>query len=114
MKTGFALVGAGLFGERHAQAYSRHPAVDFISVCDLDESRAQQIAAKYNAHSFTTQYWELLTNPDIQAVSIATPDHLHREIAIAFAQAGKALVGRKTAGNHSRRRRSDRLCRTRK
>ena len=25
MQKGFALVGAGLFGERHAQAYSRHP-----------------------------------------------------------------------------------------
>ena len=41
MTTGFALVGAGLFGERHAQAYSRHPLVDFAAVCDLDEARAQ-------------------------------------------------------------------------
>ena len=43
MTTGFALVGAGLFGERHAQAYSRHPLVDFAAVCDLDEARAQRL-----------------------------------------------------------------------
>jgi predicted dehydrogenase len=92
MKTGFALVGAGLFGERHAQAYSRHPEVDFVSVCDLDLSRAQQIAGKYNARSYTSDYKELLSNPDIQAVSIATPDHLHREISVAFAEAGKHLL----------------------
>ena len=46
-KTGFALIGAGLFGERHAQAYSRHHAVDFVAVCDLNLPRAEQIAERY-------------------------------------------------------------------
>ena len=45
MTTGFALIGAGLFGERHAQAYSRHPLVDFASVCDLDEGLRVFVAA---------------------------------------------------------------------
>ncbi len=92
MKKGFALIGAGIFGERHAQALSRHPSVDFIAVCDLNGERAKQIAEKYNARGYTTDFKELLSNPEIEAVSIATPDHLHREVAVAFAEAGKHLL----------------------
>ncbi|MCS6846091.1 MAG: Gfo/Idh/MocA family oxidoreductase [Anaerolineae bacterium] len=92
MTTGFALIGAGLFGERHAQAYSRHHAVDFVAVCDLNADRAQTIAAKYGARSWTTDYHDVLANPDVRAVSIATPDHLHREVAVACAEAGKHLL----------------------
>ena len=92
MQHGFALVGAGIFGERHAQAYSRHPAVDFVAVCDLDEERAQAIAAKYGARGYTTDFRELVSNPEIAAVSIATPDHLHLDPAVACAAAGKHLL----------------------
>jgi predicted dehydrogenase len=91
-KKGFALVGAGIFGERHAQAYSRHPGVDFVAVCDLNGQRAAQIAERYGARSHTSDFTELLNNPEIEAVSIATPDHLHKDVAIAFAQAGKHLL----------------------
>jgi len=92
MKTGFALIGAGLFGERHAQAYSRHPDVDFVAVCDLDGVRAQTIAERYGAGRAVTDYHELLADPAVKAISVATPDHLHRDIAIACAAAGKHVL----------------------
>lgn len=91
-KTGFALIGAGLFGERHAQAYSRHPAVDFVGVCDLNGERAREVAEKYGARFHTIDYRELLANPAIAAVSVATPDHLHRDVAVACAAAGKHIL----------------------
>lgn len=91
-KPGFALIGAGTFGERHAQAYSRHPFVDFVAVCDVNGARAQEIAERYGVRRHTSDYRELLTDPEITAVSIATPDHLHREVAVAFANAGKHLL----------------------
>ncbi len=92
MAVGFALIGAGLFGERHAQAYSRHPAADLVAVCDLDAERARAIAEKYGARYWTTDYRTVLADPDVHAVSIATPDHLHRDVAIAGAAAGKHLL----------------------
>lgn len=92
MKTGFALIGAGIFGERHAQAYSRHAAVDFVSVCDLNGARAAEIAERYGARKSVTDYAEVLSDPEVVAVSIATPDHLHREVAVAAAQAGKHIL----------------------
>ncbi|NJN17463.1 MAG: Gfo/Idh/MocA family oxidoreductase [Oscillochloris sp.] len=91
-QTGFALVGAGLFGERHAQAYSRHHAARFVAVCDLDRDRAETVAARYGAAYATADLSRVLADPAITAVSIATPDHLHRAIAVAAAAAGKHLL----------------------
>ncbi len=91
-KTGFALIGAGLFGERHAQAYSRHHAVDFVAVCDLDAGRGAAIAARYGAGRATTSLADVLNDPAIKAVSIATPDHAHRDVAVACARAGKHIL----------------------
>jgi predicted dehydrogenase len=91
-KTGFALVGAGLFGQRHAQAYSRHPAVDFVAVCDLNEERARRTAEQYGARMWYTSLAEMLRRPDIAAVSVATPDNAHRAVAVTVAEAGKHLL----------------------
>lgn len=91
-KTGFALIGAGLFGERHAQAYSRHHAVDFAAVCDLDATRAATIAERYGAGRATANLASVLNDPAIAAVSIATPDHAHRDVAVACARAGKHIL----------------------
>ena len=90
--TGFALVGAGVFGQRHAQAYSRHPAVDFAGVCDLDGERARTVAAQYGASTVYTNLDELLANPDVVAVSVATPDYAHKDVALACARAGKHIL----------------------
>jgi predicted dehydrogenase len=89
---GFALIGAGLFGERHAQAYSRHHAVNFAAVCDLNLERAEAVAAKYGAGYATDDLQRVLADPAIAAVSTATPDHLHRDVAVAAAAAGKHLL----------------------
>ncbi|MCA1554548.1 MAG: Gfo/Idh/MocA family oxidoreductase [Chloroflexi bacterium] len=91
-RAGFALVGAGVFGTRHAQAYSRHPSVDFVAVCDLDRERARSVAEQYGAPNVYAHIDELLADPHVVAVSIATPDHAHREVALACAQAGKHIL----------------------
>lgn len=92
VKTGFALVGAGLFGERHAQAYSRHHLVDFAAVCDLDAGRAERMATTYGARRHTTHLADVLADPEIVAVSVATPDPFHRDVAVAAAEAGKHIL----------------------
>jgi predicted dehydrogenase len=89
---GFAVVGAGLFGERHAQAYQRHPSADFVAVCDLDDSRARRLAESYGAQRWTTDLKSVLDDPAVHAVSVVTPDHEHRAIAVAAATAGKHVL----------------------
>ncbi len=92
-KTGFAVIGAGIVGGAwHAYVYSQLPQAELVAVCDLDEGRARDIAQKYNVPHVYADYRELLANPAVQAVSIATPDFAHRDIAVAAAQAGKHIL----------------------
>ncbi|KRA95577.1 hypothetical protein ASD83_18165 [Devosia sp. Root685] len=92
MKKGFALIGAGLFGQRHAQAYQRHPLVDFKYVCDLDAARAKSVAETYGAAAYTTDFNEIMADPEVVAVSVATPDPAHRDAVVAAARAGKHIL----------------------
>jgi len=89
---GFGVIGTGIFGENHALVYSRLPEAELVAVCDIDAERAKAVAEKYGARTHYTDYQELLKNPDIQAVSVATPDFAHRDIAVAAAQAKKHIL----------------------
>lgn len=91
-RVGFGVIGAGLFGENHALVYSRLPGVELVAVCDQNEERAREVAARYQARTHYADYQGLLANPEIRAVSIATPDFAHAEIALAAAQAGKHIL----------------------
>jgi predicted dehydrogenase len=88
----FALIGSGVFGEVHAKAYSSHPEAELAAVCDLRAERAAEIASKYGARRSCTDWREIASDPDIEAVSVATPDFAHTEIALALAGAGKHLL----------------------
>lgn len=91
-KNGFGVIGTGIFGENHALVYSRLPEAELVAICDIDVERAKAVAEKYGARTYYTDYQELLKNPDIQAVSVATPDFAHRDIAVAAAQANKHIL----------------------
>lgn len=88
----FALVGAGLFGEVHAKAYSTHPEAELAAVCDLNADRAKEIASRYGAGKSGTDWREIALDPKIDAASVATPDFAHAEIAIGLARAGKQIL----------------------
>lgn len=91
-KIGYGLIGGGLWGETHAQLISSHPLATLVAVCDVVEERAQKIAEKYGARRYYTDLYEMLENPDIQAVGIVTPDFTHCEPFIAACQAGKHIL----------------------
>ena len=91
-RVGFGVIGAGLFGENHALVYSRLPGVELVAVCDQNAERAREVATRYGARAHYTDYQQLLADPNIRAVSIATPDFAHAEIAMAAAEAGKHIL----------------------
>ena len=99
-KAGFGVIGVGIVGGAwHAHVYHHMPGADLVAVCDLNAERASEIGDKYAVAHVYTDYRELLARPDIAAVSIATPDFAHREIAVAAAEAGKHILVEKTAGD---------------
>ena len=92
-RTGFGLIGAGIVGGAwHAHVYHHMPRAELVAICDLNLARAQEVAERYGVKHVTSDYRDLLARQDIAAVSIATPDFAHREIAVAAAQAGKHIL----------------------
>lgn len=88
---GFGVIGAGLWGQAHAEVYATHPNSKLIAICDLNMKLAQSVAGKYRVKAYNTVE-QLLADPQIEAVGIATPDFAHRDPAVAAAEAGKHIL----------------------
>ncbi len=94
-KPGFGLIGCGTWGAVHARTYRASPYACFVEVCDQNTERAAQCAQQYGVDKYSTDWRDLLANPDIDAVSIATPDFAHSEIILAAIEAGKDVLAEK-------------------
>ena len=89
-----AVIGTGGMGSGHTRGLvNRKDAdnLDVIQVCDVYRRRLNNNIKTIGkgADSGTMRYEEVLDNPDVDAVVIATPDHWHTKIAIEAMEAGK-------------------------
>ena len=84
------IVGAGIWGRNHALALSSHPPGEVAIICDTDAARARQLAEEHGC-AWTTSLDEL-AGSDVQAVTIATPDHLHTAPTLLMLAAGKHVL----------------------
>jgi len=75
-----AVVGIGYWGPNLVRNFSNLPEVKIESVCDLDSRRLSNLASKYPDIKMTTHLEEILDNPKIEAVVVATPAETHRTI----------------------------------
>ena len=90
---GYGIIGVGIWGQLHARVLSESAEkVHLVAVCDLDGERARQVADQYHIPRVYTSYQELLQNPEVEAVSVATPDFAHGPPALAVLQAGRHLL----------------------
>ena len=86
---GCGVIGLGVRGKEILASLSRLPLASTAAICDTYEpflTRAKEIAP--NAAAFA-DYKQLLEKKEIEAVFVATPTHLHKEIVLAALQAGK-------------------------
>ena len=93
------LIGYGFMGRTHSNAYKR--VNDFFevtyrpvlkAVCGRSSDNARAFAEKWGYESVETDWRKLIERKDIDAIDICTPNNTHAEIAIAAAQAGKAVL----------------------
>lgn len=91
-KIGFGIIGAGIWGEAHARVYSTHPLARLVAVSDIVESKAQNLAKKYGAQRYYTDFRRLVEDPEVEAIAIVTPDFAHRDPFVAAVEAGKHVI----------------------
>ncbi|MGD6879867.1 Gfo/Idh/MocA family protein [Bacillus infantis] len=86
------VIGCGSIAKhRHLPEYHLNGRAEIMAVCDIVEERAMDMAALYHAEAYTS-YEDLLANPEIDAVSVCTPNYLHAPISIAALKAGKHVL----------------------
>lgn len=84
-----AIIGCGRIASLHAAGYRDHPHARLVAVCDRDEAAARRCRDEWGAEKVCFDYEAVLADPDVNAVEILLPHHLHREVAVAALQAGK-------------------------
>lgn len=89
---GVGIIGAGIMGRNHAASFRSDRRTRLVGVASVPLESAAALAADYDAPFHCSDYRELLARPDIELVTIATPDHLHSEICAAVAKAGKHFM----------------------
>ena len=85
------IIGAGFIGELHGEAVRQIPGVNILGVCRTNKNELEKFALKFQAKAYQ-DYKSLLAEKDIDIVVIATPHHLHTDIAVEAAQAGKHIM----------------------
>jgi predicted dehydrogenase len=101
----FGIIGCGLMGREFASAAARwlhltgmraRPRI--VAVCDTNQSLMDWFTANLGPLQTSTEYRDLLANPDIDAIYCAVPHVLHAKLYPAILAAGKHLLGEKPFG----------------
>ncbi|MGA2866592.1 MAG: Gfo/Idh/MocA family oxidoreductase [Verrucomicrobiota bacterium] len=102
----FGIIGCGLMGREFASAAARwchllKPAArpEIVAVCNRSPAPFDWFRQNFpGLGQFTHDYRELLANGEVEAVYMALPHHLHREVCCAAIAAGKHLMAEKPVG----------------
>ena len=84
------VIGLGV-GARHIASYQAHARCTVVAICDFDTRRLQEVGAQHPGLRLTTQAADILTDPQIDVVSIASYDNYHSEQVLAAVKAGKHI-----------------------
>lgn len=92
MAVGLGIIGLGHWGPNYLRIFSGMEDVQVIACADLDEARHQKLKHSHPSTQFTRKAEDILNDPKISAVIIATPTSTHRELAKAALAKGKDLL----------------------
>lgn len=90
----FGIIGCGRISKIHTAVISELNGAELTAVCDIVRERAEAYAQKLNCEVYT-DYREMLKKKDIDVINICTPTHMHAQMAIDAAEAGKHVVSEK-------------------
>lgn len=97
-KVKVAVIGCGnIANAAHIPAYMKNPDVEIKWFCDILPERAEAAVKKYGCGTAVKDYHVVLNDPEVEAVSVCTPNNVHAPISIDFLRAGKDVLCEKPA-----------------
>ncbi|MFD4958797.1 Gfo/Idh/MocA family protein [Microbacterium sp. NPDC058389] len=87
-----AVIGAGYWGPNLARNFRASPDWNLAAICDLDLVRATRVADGVGGAHVTPRLEDVLADPGIDAVAVATPARTHHRIVLAALEAGKHVI----------------------
>ncbi len=94
-----AFVGVGRIADLHYPGYKNNKRARLYALCDTNAKLLEQRRKQWNVKVVHTDYNELLSDPDIDAVEILTPHALHEAMVVAASKAGKHIALQKPMTN---------------
>ncbi|MGI6005702.1 MAG: Gfo/Idh/MocA family protein [Christensenellales bacterium] len=99
-KYNVGLIGGGFMGRAHSLAYAGMPLLFWPapgipvrkSVCEVNDELAEAAKERLGYEKCTSNWMDIIDDPDIDIVDISTPNNTHAEIAVAAARAGKHIL----------------------
>lgn len=97
-KVKIAIIGCGTIANNaHIPAYLKNEHAEIVYFCDSKFERAEAAAAKYGCGKAVADYNVVLNDPEVDAVSVCTPNNVHASISMACLRAGKHVLCEKPA-----------------
>lgn len=94
-----AIAGVGDISMMHRPGYVDNPDCELYAICDPDARRLEIRANEWKPRKAYSDYSELLADPDVDIVEVLTPHHLHADMVVAAARAGKHVSVQKPMCN---------------
>ena len=92
-KINIAVIGCGTIANAaHIPSYMKNGKAQILYFCDIIPERAQEAVKKYNCGKAITDYHEALNDPQIDAISVCTPNNMHAQISIDALNASKQVL----------------------
>ena len=91
-RVGLAVVGAGYWGPNLVRNAQAAPGIRLEWLCDLDVGRARRVLGDYSTVKVGADMAEVLADPAVHAVAVATPASTHAAVAMAALEAGKHVL----------------------
>ncbi|MEH6989589.1 Gfo/Idh/MocA family protein [Cytobacillus firmus] len=92
-KYSVGIIGAGKIAQvRHIPEYKNNQETEVLAICDKSIARAAEVAKEYLIPHVSVDYLDIVNSPEIDAVSICTPNKDHWPIAVKALKAGKHVL----------------------
>ena len=88
----FGLIGYGLWGQHHGEAIAKLPDAELVAIACTSDETAAKARQRFPEAKVHLDAAAVIGDPDIDAIDVVVPNHLHEAIGVAALDAGKHVL----------------------